>query len=150
MDGPRSNVDIVRLVYDLDRRYLQGEREPVVSGLHELVRPDAVVSPSSALPSGSVGPYYGPEGILRFWDAVMETWSDFDLIPDEVVDAPPDLVVAICRVVARRKDGRGFAGRVAHVWRLQDGMVSEALSFQTPDRAFAHAGLAGSPRAENP
>lgn len=147
---PRSNVEIVRRVYDLDRRYLQGEREPVINGLHELVRPDAVVSPSSALPSGSIGPYYGPEGILGFWDAVMETWSSFDLIPDELYDAPPDMVVALCRVVARRKDGRGFAGRVAHVWRLRDGAVIESLSFQSADRAFAHAGLSPAPRPQQP
>src|SRR5436190_20746368 len=100
MDRPGSNVDVVRRVYDLDRRYLRGEREPVISGLHELVRPDAVATPSSALSSGSIGPYYGPQRILRFWDAMLEAWSTFDLIPDEVVDAPPDRVVAICRVVA--------------------------------------------------
>ena len=138
-------MDIVRRVYDLDRRYLQGERDPVIRGLHELVRPDAAVSPSSALPSGSVGPYYGADGILQFWDAVMENWSSFDLVPVEVVDAPPDRVVAVCHVVARRRDGRGFAGEVAHVWRVRDGRVAEALSFQSPERAFAHAGLTRGP-----
>jgi ketosteroid isomerase-like protein len=144
--GSSGNVELVRAVYDLIRGYLRGEREPMLRSLPELVHPDAAVSPSSALPSGSIGPYYGPRGILQFWDAVLENWSSFDLVPDELVDAPPDLVVAVCRVMAKRKGGRGFAGQVAHVWRVKDGKVAGAHSFQSPDRAFAHAGLTREPR----
>jgi ketosteroid isomerase-like protein len=136
-----SNAELVRHVYDVVRRYLHGERESSAQELHELVHPGAPVMPSSALPSGSIGPYYGPAGMMEFWDAVRENWTSFELTPDEIVDAPPDTVVAICRVVASRDDGRGFAVQVAHVWRIAEGRVAGSMSFQSPDQAFENAGL---------
>jgi hypothetical protein len=136
-----SNVELVRHVYDVVGRYLHGERESAASELREVVYPGAAVMPSSALPSGSIGPYYGPEGMMEFWDAVRENWTTFELTPEELVDAPPDTVVAVCRVVASGEDRRGFAVQVAHVWQIEEGKVAGSTSFQSPDLAFANAGL---------
>jgi ketosteroid isomerase-like protein len=136
-----SNLDLVRRVYALVQAYLTGSREEAVRRLPYLVARDATLVPSSALPSGSIGPYRGAEGVLEWLAAVREQWSRFEVEAEELVDVPPERVVVVARTSASRADGRGYAGRIGQVWELRNGRVGAVTSFHNPANALERAGL---------
>jgi ketosteroid isomerase-like protein len=136
-----SNVEVVRRGSTLIREYLSGETDAAERRLPHLFSRDAVLVPSSALPSGSVGPYHGPEGVLSWLAAVRARWSRFEIHGAQFVEAPPDKVVVLAQASARRPDGRGYAGTFGEVWELCNGRVVAATAFQSQVLALEHAGL---------
>jgi ketosteroid isomerase-like protein len=136
------HVEIVRRVFEASREaYLSGERAPFEAAVREAYSPDAVIVPSSALASGSAGPYYGREGVVGQQDAVAARWPDFELIPEEYVDVPPDTVVVLGKVAARRGKGSGYAVEIGCVIRFEDGLIVSLHSYEGRRRALEAAGV---------
>jgi ketosteroid isomerase-like protein len=145
MAGPRDNVEIVRRVFEAGRQYIRGERGPFEGAVRELVAEDAVVLPSSALASGTTGPFRGREEIIRQQDAVASLWPSFDFLADEVDEVRPDTVVVIGKVTASREDGVGYAAEIGMVWRLEDGLIVSVHSYEGKRRALEEAGAPALP-----
>ena len=137
----RSNLELVDRVFGLVRGYLSGQTDEAARRLPRLFARDAVFVPSSALASGSVGPYRGAEQILEFLDATRSQWSRFEIHADELMEVPPNRVVALAHTSAMRADGRGYAGSIGQVWELRGGRVVAITSFQNPAHALEHAGV---------
>ena len=154
MERFRTNVDVVDRIYSLARDYLSGDAE-ALRRIPPLFARDAELLPSSALASGSVGPYRGAEGMLEWLEAVRAQWASFDIHVDELIDVPPDRVLAVGHSSAGNADGRGYAGAMGQVWELRNCRVIAVTSFQNQARAFEHAGIepsssAGRPPSEQP
>lgn len=140
--GQESHVDAVRRVFETASAYIRGERGAFEAALDELCADDLVVVPSSALASGDSGPFRGKEHLLRQQEAVGREWPDFDMIVDDYVDVPPNTVVLLGRVAARRGDGSGYAVEVGIVSRFEDGQIVSIYSYESKRRALEEAGAA--------
>jgi ketosteroid isomerase-like protein len=139
-DGP--NVEAVRRVFDTAREYINGNHEPFEQAVREICAPDILVVPSSALASGSVGPFRGRDSVLSRQAAVAGRWAEFDIITEEYVEVPPSTVVMLGKVAARRGDGSGYAAEVGVVNRLEDGQIVSMHSYESKSRALDEAGAA--------
>jgi ketosteroid isomerase-like protein len=141
MGSSRSNVEVVRRVYALVADYLDGRGEGTERALGSLLSPELVLTPSSALSSGTIGPYRGLDGFMEWLNGVREQWASFDMHADEYLESPPDAVVMLGRNVASRPGEQGYAVAVGHVWRFRGGLVTAITAFESQSRALEEAGL---------
>jgi ketosteroid isomerase-like protein len=141
MGGDRSNVEVVRKVYALVGDYLDGRGDDMEQALTSLLSPEIVLTPSSALSSGSIGPYRGLDGFMEWLNGVREQWASFEMQADEYVESRPDAVVMLGRNIASRPGEQGYAVAVGHVWRFRDGLVAAITAFESQARALEEAGL---------
>jgi len=140
MDSGRSNVEVVRRVYALVADYLEGRSEDIEHALPSLLSPELVLTPSSALSSGSIGPYRGLDGFMEWLNGVRELWASFEMQADEYLEPSPDAVVMLGRNVASRPGEQGYAVAVGHVWRFHDGLVTAITAFESHARALEEVG----------
>jgi ketosteroid isomerase-like protein len=96
--------------------------------------------------SASEGPdsgvYRGPAEWRKFLTSLLEAWTDLRLHQTEVIDVPPDTVVAVGRTRLRgRASGVEVAAFGAFVWTLRDGQVTSQTMYQTRDQALKAVGL---------
>jgi hypothetical protein len=141
MEDRRPDVEVVRRIYDATRDYLQGNRERAERELQSLIAPSASLVASSALASGSVGPYRGSQGLVELLAAAQERWSSFDLLADEFIPVGPDTVVVLGRVSASRSGGQGYAVAVGQLWQLDGRAVVAMQSYQSQQQALEQVGL---------
>jgi hypothetical protein len=144
-------VDAVRRIFESGQEYIRGRPEEFEAAVAEHCASDIFVVPSSALASGNVGPFRGHEAVLRQQEAVGRRWADFSLMVDDYVYVPPDTVVLLGRVRARRGDGSGYAVELGIINRFEDGRIASIHSYQSKQRALEEAGatrLAGRPRSD--
>lgn len=86
--------------------------------------------------------YRGPAAVREFWETWSESFEDFHVEPEEMIDAG-DKVVVVIRVRGR---GRGSGAEVetpsfSQVWTLRDGRPIRVEMFQSRDAALEAAGL---------
>jgi ketosteroid isomerase-like protein len=142
MGEPGRNVEIVRKIFGAAQdAYVSGDSAPFEAAVREVFSPEIVIVPSSALASGSAGPYRGRDGVLRQQDAVSARWQDFQVTPEEYIDVPPDTVVMLGKVAARRGKGSGYAVEIGCVLRFQDGLIVSVYSYEGRRRALEAAGV---------
>jgi ketosteroid isomerase-like protein len=141
MDSGRSNVEVVRRVYALVADYLGGRGDGIEQAIPSLRSPELVLTPSSALSSGSIGPYRGLDGFMQWLNGVREQWASFEMQADDYVESRPDAVVMLGRNVASRPGEQGYAVAVGHVWRFRDGLVTAITAFESQARALEEVGF---------
>jgi ketosteroid isomerase-like protein len=141
MGKGRSNVEVVRQVYTLVADYLEGHGGHIEQAIPSLLSPELVLTPSSALSSGSIGPYRGLDGFVEWLNGVREQWTSFEMHADEYVESHPDAVVMLGRNIASRPGEQGYAVAVGHVWRFRDGLVVAITAFESQARALEEVGL---------
>ena len=90
------------------------------------------------------GPFRGREGVRRFWESWLETFSDFHAEIDEVVDAG-DHVIVMTRVVGRGRDSgvEVETPTYAQMWSFRGEDVYLVTMLPTKEEALAAAGIAG-------
>lgn len=140
MSAEVDNVGVVRRFFEAATGYIRGQRGPFEAALEELCAVDIVVVPSSALASGDSGPFRGFESLLRQQEEVARQWPDFDVMVDEYVDLPPNTVVLLGKVAARRGDGSGYAVEIGIVTRFEEGRIASIHSYESKRRALEEAG----------
>jgi ketosteroid isomerase-like protein len=140
MVGDGRNLDAVKRFLEAARDSIGGESGPFEEALEELCASDIVMVPSSALASGDVGPFRGREGVLEYQEAVGRRWGEFRIDVEEYVDVPPNTVVVLGKVAARRDDGSGYATELGLVNHLRDGKIVAIHSYQSKRRALEEAG----------
>ncbi len=141
MGSGRSNVEVVGRVYALVADYLNGRADGIEEEISSVLSQELVLTPSSALSSGSIGPYRGLDGFMEWLDAVREQWASFEMQADEYIEAHPDAVVMLGRNVASRPGEQGYAVAVGHVWRFRDGLVTAITAFESQAKALEEVGL---------
>ena len=80
------------------------------------------------------GTYTGPDAVIeQVFKKLPETWADWSVSINEVLDAGDTVVGVGTYSGVNRVTGREFTARVAHLWRLSAGKV---VAFeQIPDSA---------------
>jgi ketosteroid isomerase-like protein len=122
-----ENVEIVRRCYGFltDRDF---------SAVAELAHPDVVIDLTRNVFNPAT--YRGLDGVRRWVEGVDEIWDDFQMEPEELIDAG-DKVFAVVRLSGKGR-GSGIEADmgVFGIWTLREGKVSR-LTGGYRDRAEA-------------
>ena len=124
----RENVEVVRRAFEFFER---GELPFEVSDPE--IRIDNI--PESPIP----GPYYGHEGLRRWWEDIAEALPGFRLQIEEVIDVGDDRVVAVLRTFGNELVEQMPSWAVVH-W-VRDGLVVRAVGYLRKEEALDAAGL---------
>ncbi|MCX6501494.1 MAG: nuclear transport factor 2 family protein [Microbacterium sp.] len=111
-----TNADIIRAHYAAsDAGDLEGMLAPLA--------PDVQWREADGFPAA--GLYIGPEAVKQnVFLRLAGEYDDYRLTVDEVLDAG-DAVVGVGTYTGTfTATGKAFRARVAHLWRLQDGVVT--------------------------
>jgi uncharacterized protein len=121
-----ENVEVARRGYAAMNEALStGDFSPVA----ELWHPEVVLKPSGLLPEQ--GEWRGQEGITRFAAAQAEAFEEFQVKPEEFIDAGDKVVVPIRFGGRARHTGLSVEFRVVHVLSLRDGKLARIDMFQS-------------------
>jgi ketosteroid isomerase-like protein len=129
----QENVEIVRRCYGFltDRDF---------SAVAELAHPDVVIDLSRNVFNPAT--YRGRDGVRRWIEGVDEIWDDFQLEPEELIDAG-DIVFAAARISGTgRGSGVEAEMRIFAIWTLREGKVSRVTGgYRDRAEALEAAGL---------
>ena len=132
-----SNADI-EVLHKLYDAWNAGDFEAGQPHLH----PDIVWRPSGQFP-GFEAVYRGPEGVWQFWQTMMEAWEQMRVEVDRIVEESGKIVVGLHFDAIGKESGARVELAVAHVWRVEDGLVVSYRAHPTFDEALAEARGAG-------
>jgi ketosteroid isomerase-like protein len=124
------------------RRCLAAVEAHDVEAALQLLDADVVITPSSELVTGSVGPYHGHAGARRWFAEAAVAAQKLQLEPYEFVDFGDQVYVSGRHSVER--DGSGVGEYGASVWRFEHGFIVQIQGYAERDDALgavrAHAG----------
>jgi ketosteroid isomerase-like protein len=88
-------------------------------------------------------PHFGHEGVARYIAKVNEAFDDYQMAPEEFIDAGGNQVLVFSREGGR---GKGSGAKVvtnptAHLWTLRDGKAIRMQSYWERSDALEAAGL---------
>ena len=114
-----SNAEIIRAHYAAsDRGDLQGMLAPLAE--------DVRWTEAEGFPYA--GTYIGPQAVAEnVFARIQRDFEGFTLTVDEVIDGGDTIVGLGTYSGTHRENGRSFAARVVHIWRLKGG---EATAFE--------------------
>ena len=104
-----ANVETLRLGYAALNR---GD----VSGVLEMIAPDIAWHSGQGTPEGEDG--RGRESFRRFLDSWLDSFDDFRVEPEEIIDRGEHLVAVVRQSGRGRASGVEVAIRIAHVWTI--------------------------------
>lgn len=111
-----QNIESVRRAYE---GFAQKDLEAVLSVMSPAIEWDA----SDAL--RHTGVYHGHEGVLDYLRGLSGVWVDFELEPDQFVEAVDGRNVMVLGVTRGRLVGTGeyVEARFAHIGEVKDGRI---------------------------
>ena len=89
------------------------------------------------------GPFRGPEGTLRFWQAWRDAFADFYAEVDGYVAVSESVMIVVGRMVGRARQGGATLDTpsFAMVWTARGGSVVRMEMFESKEAAFEAVGL---------
>jgi ketosteroid isomerase-like protein len=85
--------------------------------------------------------YRGQEGVREFWNTIQEPWETFQLEAERLEPIGDDRVLALVRFHGIGRQGVEVTLKLAHLFTLEDRMVSQLVSFADWQEALEAAGL---------
>jgi ketosteroid isomerase-like protein len=132
----QENVEIVR------RFLLRSNEQDLDAALSDVAAGAELDWSASEAPDSGV--YRGPEEWRKWLTGRREGLRDVRFDVAEVIDVPPDTVVAVVYMRGRgRASGVEIAALGAAVWTLRAGQLTGATLYQTRDQALKAVGLEG-------
>lgn len=126
-----ANLDFVRRAIEGWNSFFKQGTDPAPL-LREFLDPDVTLEFSRRLIEAEV--YRGHVGARRFLEQVREPWDDFQISPEQVLDAG-DRVVVFSRVVGHAKQtGISIDSTVAHLLTVRAGKLTH-IEYFGEDRA---------------
>jgi ketosteroid isomerase-like protein len=113
----------------------EGRIEPVL----ELLDPDVEIRDRPESPDASV--YHGYEGARTAFQASVEYFEDFEMVPEEFFEGDSDVVVVLRMRGLGRESGVPVDERIAHHWSLRDDRPVRLQVYSDPEDALAAAGI---------
>jgi ketosteroid isomerase-like protein len=127
----QENVEVVRQMVEAARR---GDWETAMSFYEETVELD-----QSRMPDGGI--YNGLEGVRRFFGRWFASWDEFEIEPQQLIDAG-DQVVSIDVIRGTGKgSGVEVTMRSANIYTLQNGRVVRHAGYPDASDALEAVGL---------
>ena len=126
----RENVELVRRAFEFFER---GDLP------FELVDPEIRIDniPESPIP----GPYYGHEGLRRWWEDIVDALPGFRLEVEEVIDVGDDRVVAVVRTFGHQLMEQMPSTRWAVVHWVRSGLIIRTAGYLRKRDALEAVGL---------
>jgi ketosteroid isomerase-like protein len=110
----QENVEIVRRCYGMwDNRDF--------SSIPEIAHPEFVLDVTRNV--FNPGVHRGVDGFARFVEQIDEVWENFDIEPEEFIDAGEHVVTAVRISGKGHGSGAGAEMRLFNIWTLRDGKV---------------------------
>ena len=132
----QENVDIVR------RFLLISDEQDLDAALSDVAAGAELDWSASEGPDSGV--YRGPEEWRKWLTGRWEALRNVRFDVTEVIDVPPDTVVAVAHMRGRGQvSGVEVAALGAAVWTLRAGQVTGERRYQTRDQALKAVGLEG-------
>jgi ketosteroid isomerase-like protein len=130
-----ENVEIVRRALGAAWK----RPTPDVATVNALYHPEHVLESNWGAEGGT---YRGAHGLRQVLADMDDFWDEWRQEIDEVINAGPDRVVVVARLVARGKSsGAPVDSPWAMVLKLDRGQIVSTRVFVRPEDAFAAAGL---------
>jgi uncharacterized protein len=107
-----ANVETLKRGYDALNR---GDLSVVLALL------DADIEWHEPAPSPDAGTHQGRDSFERFLRGWLESFDDFRVEPERVVERGDDLVAVVHQTGTGRSSGLRVETRLAHVWTVADG-----------------------------
>jgi ketosteroid isomerase-like protein len=134
----RENVEVVQRIFRVWAEGVEhGDRGALTAPFDEgLLTPDSTFTPLPEVPGGGGNTYVGARGLREFVRAWTESWVDWRVTLEEVIDAGEDHVVGVIHQSATGKgSGAPVSFRFAMVFTFKDGRVIDRRDYR--DRAEA-------------
>jgi len=131
-----ENVETVRRGYEL---FAAGDFD----GVAALFSADVELSDAGGLGIADTAPGIrtGPQGFLRGVEETLEAFEDFQVQPEEFIDAGDVVVVPVSISGRGRASGVMQEVHLVHVWGLHNGKVVRSEIYRTIAEALEGAGL---------
>jgi ketosteroid isomerase-like protein len=130
-----EEVESLRAVYDAFNRR---DFEDLVQHMH----PEVEAYP------GVVGfdvkrRYHGRAGIREFFETILETFDEYTVEPEEIVEVSDERVLAVEHWRVRGRGGVEVDTQIIDLWKFRDGLIVRVDGFRDKAEALEAAGLAG-------
>jgi uncharacterized protein len=122
-----ANVDVLKRGYAALNR---GDLSVVLGLLH----PD--IEWHEPAPSPEAGSHRGRESFERFLRGWLESFEDFQVEPERIVERDDRLVVWVRQTGRGRASGVEVDARLAHVWTVKDGKAIRWEATGRPDEVL--------------
>jgi ketosteroid isomerase-like protein len=127
-----DNLEIVRRSYDATNR---GDLEAGMAWAHDSIRM-TVESPAEGRLT-----FEGIQAVTEFQRRLRETWEDYGLDVEELIDAGDCVLAVVVRHGRGRVSGAEVSDRIFNVWTFRHGAVVAFDSLRDRAEALALAGL---------
>ena len=86
--------------------------------------------------------FHGPEGFVRGWKVLTDTWDEFEAVPEELFDPGGDEILVFARLRGRaHASGIPLDEPVAHLFTFRDGKIARLKVYEDRDEALKAVGL---------
>ena len=85
--------------------------------------------------------FEGSQAVMAFQRRLRETWENYRLDVEELIDAGDRVLAVVVRHGRGRVSGAEVSDRIFHVWTFRDGMVVAFDSLRDKAEALALVGL---------
>lgn len=120
--GPRAVVE------DFYRRFNRGERVP-----QSFFHPEIDWHWPRETPGSGV--FHGHDGIDRGLAMWAESWGEFHMEPEELIEEGDEVLVVVRYRLRGAESGIDIEHAVAHLVRVEDGLIRSWWMFGDPDKA---------------
>jgi ketosteroid isomerase-like protein len=127
----RENVEIARAAYSAWNR---GDLDAVAARMH----PDIEMTQDSRIPGATNTT--GRSAARAWLGAFFETWEQFDLTVEEIVDAGEQVAVVALIRARGKASGASVEQRIGHVLTFSGGKAVRWQSYTTPEEALEAVG----------
>jgi ketosteroid isomerase-like protein len=129
----QENVDVVK---EFTRLFEEGDRE----AWRDYFAPD-VVWDTSASSMPSAGVFHGHEGMERFFRDWLGTWTEYEMVAREFVDAGDSVVIVFHQRGTGRESGIQIERDFFGVYDLRESKVVRYRQYESRAEALEAAGL---------
>jgi uncharacterized protein len=132
-------ASVLRGMYAAESEYLAdgGPGTASFDTLAPFFATDVVLHQAEALPYG--GTWRGHDGMERFFGAMSQTWSEFEMVDQQFLSTA-DTAVVLTHVRARaRGTGKGLEFPILQTIRVVDGRIAEVRPFYWDTAAIVAA-----------
>ena len=127
-----ENVERVRRAYQLYEETQQPD--------YELLHRDVAWHTARDLPDSDI--YRGHDGVAELYSEWIDSFEDFRVEVEEMIDGGRDTIVVMTRLRGRFRGSTEEVDLIeAHVWKLDDGKAVEIREYRTRNEALEAAGL---------
>ncbi len=86
---------------------------------------------------------YGLDELPTMWADLDETFSGFELVPEEYAETADGFLVRLTTSTRMPGSDDRVEMRFYHLWRFREGKLAETRAFGTQEEAERHGGLDG-------